>query len=147
MHPGFYFIGDNVDLRTQVRQMTINNQAKDFHMYNMCAYMNRVSGNHLDNTKPKADIHSVLFSELIPGDELHIQLKEQFAFLVANEWCTRIVWLRPFKSALPAYIQHPHMKEMRQKSQRVRIHCSYLLIGVIRETKELLDIYLTTKET
>ena len=41
MHPSYYFIGDNVDLRTQVRQMTIKNQAKDYRMYNMCCYTNR----------------------------------------------------------------------------------------------------------
>lgn len=120
MHPGFYFVGDNVDLRTQVRQMTIKNQAKDFHMYNLCAYLNRVSGNHLNNTSPKGDISSVLFSEFIPGEELHTKLINEFAFLVAHEWCTRIVWLRPFKSTLPKYIHHPYMKEMTQKTQRVR---------------------------
>lgn len=120
MHPGFYFVGDNVDMRTQVRQMTIKNQAKDFHIYNLCAYMNRVSGNHLDNTTPKRDVSSVMHSELIPGELLHQKLIEEFSFLIAQEWCTRIVWLRPFKTALPAYIQHPYMKEMQQKTKRVR---------------------------
>ena len=127
MHPGFYFVGDNVDLRTQVRQMTLTNQAKDFHMYNMCAYMNRVSGNNLDNTKPKGDISSVLFSEFIPSEELHRKLMEEFAFLVAHEWCARITWLRPFKNALPTYIQHPYMKEMRQKTPRVGIYLHVLV--------------------
>ena len=120
MHPGYYFIGDNVDLRTQVRQMTIKNQAKDFHMYNLCAYVNRVDGNHLDNRTPKADASSVLFSELIPDEALHRKLMEEFAFLIAHEWCTRITWLRPFKAVLPSHIEHQYMKEMRQKTQRVR---------------------------
>ena len=58
MHPGYYFIGDNVDMKTSVRQMTKQNQRKDHHMFNMCAYMNRVGGNMMDNTKPKTDILS-----------------------------------------------------------------------------------------
>ena len=33
MHPGFYFIGDNVDMRTSVRQIMFKNQAKDHHVY------------------------------------------------------------------------------------------------------------------
>lgn len=31
MHPGYYFVGDNVDMRTSVHHMTISNQAKDQH--------------------------------------------------------------------------------------------------------------------
>lgn len=119
MHPGYYFIGDNVDMRTQVRQMTTKNQAKDHHMYNMACYMNRVSGNHLDNTIAIGDTNNVPFTDFVPGPEQHKKLLDDFAFLVAHEWCTRILWLRPFKIALPVHIQHPYMKEMRSKTQRV----------------------------
>ena len=38
MHPGYYFVGDIGDMRTSVRQMTLKNQSKDQHMYQMCAY-------------------------------------------------------------------------------------------------------------
>ena len=41
MHKGLYFVGDNVDLRTKVRQMTIKNQNKDHHMFQICAYKNK----------------------------------------------------------------------------------------------------------
>ncbi|CAC5412530.1 unnamed protein product [Mytilus coruscus] len=58
-HPGFYFVGDNVDMRTKVRNMTIYNQQKDHHMYQICAYENRISGNHLDNTVAKGDANTV----------------------------------------------------------------------------------------
>lgn len=126
MHPGFYFVGDNVDLRTKVRQLTIKNQTKDFHMYNLCAYSNRVSGNHLNNTSAMGDISSKLFSEFIPGEELHTKLINEFAFLVAHEWCTRIVWLRLFKSTLPKYIDHPYMKEMKQKNTEGKGKFTYI---------------------
>ena len=121
MHPGYYFIGDNVDLRTQVRQMTSKHQPKDFHMYNLCSYLNRVSGNHLDNTLPKRDINTIPFNEFLPSQEQHQKLLRDFAFLVAHEWCSRITWLRPFKTVLQQHIQHEHMKEMTKKTERVRI--------------------------
>ena len=33
MHPGFYFFGDNIDMRSNVRHMTMKNQNKDEHMF------------------------------------------------------------------------------------------------------------------
>ena len=119
MHPGYYFIGDNVDLRTQVRQMTMKKQAKDHHMYQMCCYLNRVSGNMLDNNSLIHDVTTIPFSSLILGPEDNKKLMENFAFLVAHEQCDNITWLRPFKAALPAYIQHQYMKAMEAKTQRV----------------------------
>ena len=56
MHPGFYFIGDNVDMRTSVCQITFKNQAKDHHMYQICAYQNRVSGNNIGDCHPKGAV-------------------------------------------------------------------------------------------
>ena len=35
MHKGFYFVEDNVDLRTKVRQMTMKNQNKDQHIFQL----------------------------------------------------------------------------------------------------------------
>ena len=66
MHPGFYFAGDNIDMRTKVRHMTMKNQNKDEHMFQICAYKNRISGNHLDNTKPVGDIETVPFRTFLP---------------------------------------------------------------------------------
>ena len=66
MHPGFYFVGDNVDMRTKVRQMTLINQNKDQHMFQVCAYKNRVSGNHLDDTKPRTTSKQYSLSNLCP---------------------------------------------------------------------------------
>ena len=56
MHLGFFFIGDIVDMRTSVRQITFKNQAKDHHMYQICAYQNGVSGNNLGDRHSKGAI-------------------------------------------------------------------------------------------
>ena len=121
MHPGYYFIGDNVDMKTSVRQMTKQNQRKDHHMFNMCAYMNRVGGNMMDNTKPKADIVSVPFSTFIPNINDKTELLDNFSFLVAHIWCDFISWLHPYKCTLPKYISHEYMKATSTKTKRVII--------------------------
>ena len=43
MHAAFYFVGDNLDMRTTVRQMTLTNQSKDQHMFQMCAWSQRTT--------------------------------------------------------------------------------------------------------
>ena len=86
MHPGYYFVGDNVD--TKVRQMTSLNQHKDQHMYQMCAYENRVSGNDLDDSEPIQDSKTALFSQLVPGETEKEEMIVNFSYLVAKKWCS-----------------------------------------------------------
>ena len=59
MHPGYYYVRQMTSLN---RQMTSLNQHKDQHMYQMCAYENRVSGNDLDDSEPIQDSKIALFS-------------------------------------------------------------------------------------
>ena len=84
MHPGYYFVGDNIDMKTSVRQMTNQNQRKYHHMFNICAFMNRIDGYMLDNTTAKADIRSITFSTFIPNENDQEQLLENFEFLIAH---------------------------------------------------------------
>ena len=37
MHPGYSFTGDNVDIRVTPRQMTMNNQTSDIHLFHICS--------------------------------------------------------------------------------------------------------------
>lgn len=119
MHPGFYFVGDNVDMRTNVRQMTLTNQSKDQHMYQMCAYKHRVNGNHLDNLKPKDDIETVPFSLFVPSEDEKSTLLDEFAHIVALQWTELIPLFRPYKTVLPSHIEHCYLKETSQKTERV----------------------------
>ena len=134
MHPGFYFVGDNVDMKTSVRQMTKQNQRKDHHMYNVCAFLNRVHGNMLDNTQPKADIASVPFSMFIPDHNDREKLLGNFAFLVAHIWCDFIPWLYPYKCTLPQYISHEHIKDTKKKTQRVS------LLTILFKTNQMMQL-------
>ena len=120
MHPGYYFVGDNVDMVTKVRQMTSSNQNKDQHMYQMCAYQNRVSGNNLDNEKQLQDPAKAPFGKLIPGETEKKKLSENFAYLVAKRWCQYLTYFGPFEGVLQEYIEHPYMRETKKCTKRVR---------------------------
>ena len=119
MHPGFYFVGDNIDMRTKVRQMTLKNQNKDEHMFQICAYKNRISGNHLNNTKPKDDIETVPFRTFLPDDQEKDALVEEFSHIVATQWADLIPNFRPYMTVLPKHIKHPYMNQTKQKTERV----------------------------
>ncbi|XP_063404255.1 uncharacterized protein LOC134687728 [Mytilus trossulus] len=121
MHPGFYFVGDNVDMRTKVRNMTIYNQHKDHHMYQICAYENRISGNHLDNTVAKGDANTVPFTTFIPSQLELDSIASDFTFLVAKIWSQHIPHFNIFAPVLPEYIEHQYMKEMKQKTARINM--------------------------
>ncbi|XP_053374786.1 uncharacterized protein LOC128547092 [Mercenaria mercenaria] len=121
MQKGYYFVGDNVDMRTKVRQVILKNQNKDQHMYQICAYRNRISGNDLDNTKPKNCIDKVQFKTLLPSDAEREKLLEDFSFLVAKQWTEDIPYFSPYQAVLPKYIEHKHMKETCQKTERINM--------------------------
>ena len=130
MHHGYYFVGDNVDMRTSVRHMTISNQAKDQHMYQMCAYINRVSGNTLDNSRPQEDVETVAFKTFLPSEDDMEDIYSHMSHLVAVYWVRMIPCFRQYESVFPAIIEHPYMKETKKRSKRVRL-CFKLLTTLV----------------
>lgn len=123
MHSGFYFVGDNIDMRTKVRQMTLKNQNKDQHMFQICSYKNRISGNELDNTKPKGDIETVEFRNFVPTRDEKERLISEFAYLVALQWTELIPHFKPYRAVLPNHIEHQYTKQTRKKTERVSLCC------------------------
>ena len=65
MHPGYSFTGNNVDMRCNPRQMTLKNRNKDHHMFQIVAFKNRVSSNHLSSDEPKENVNEIPFSTLL----------------------------------------------------------------------------------
>ena len=124
MHPGFYFVGDNVDMRTNVRQMILSSQSKDQHMFQICAYKHRINGNHLDNSKPNDSIETVPFRLLVPCETDAKSLIEEFTYLVAQQWTELKPVFQPYKKGLPNHIEHRYMKQTCQKTERVRFFFS-----------------------
>ena len=120
MHAGYYFVGDNVDMRTNVRQMTLTNQSKDQHMFQTCAYKLRVNGYELDDSGSKDNIDTVPFSTFVPAESDISTLVEEFSLLVAHQLCDLVHYFQPYKVVLPRHIEHRHLAETSQKTERVR---------------------------
>ena len=119
MHPGYCFVSDNVDIQIKVRHMTRERQHKDYHLFNMLAYKNRVGGNELSDEKPIASIKDIPLAEFLPNDEDNRHYLEEFTHLIALIWCQHIPALSWWKEHLPTYIPHEHEQEMKKKSERV----------------------------
>lgn len=63
-------MGDNVDMRTDPRQMTSKRQRQDYHLFNEIAYLNHVGATEYEDGGPVKDIRSTDFREFIPNEEL-----------------------------------------------------------------------------
>ena len=97
MHPGYSFTGDNVDIRCKPRQMTVKNRNKDHHMFQLVAFQNRVSANHLPNDAPKSDVMKEPFTTFLPSVDEQAQLVEELVILVGQKWALIIPALAWFQ--------------------------------------------------
>lgn len=84
------------------------------------AYLNRVSGNHLPDDQPVCATDSVPLSTFIPNEEDDLQIKKDFIFYIGKIWIKHIKYLEEFSDVFPAYLKHVHEKEMKTKTQKVQ---------------------------
>lgn len=118
-HPGFQLVGDNVDVRVNVRQMRIGHQNQDLHHFNFLAIKNRVQIHHLPNDRqvcPSSDFEPGM---VLPNASDNSTLKNNWTILTARiiaEHCPELAW---FKDNLPEATPHAHRKEAAQRSEVV----------------------------
>ena len=117
---GMQFVIDNFDLRQNVREMTCESQNKDYHWINHNCVLNRVSGAHLDNTKPVCDINDVPYGTLLPQARDHLNNRENYIVLVQRVLVECIPALGFLKDAVKKHIPHEYSKEMGQKTTKVQ---------------------------
>ena len=120
-HPGYSFTGDNVEMRILPHQMTLTNKNKDHHMYQMVAFKNRISSNHLPNVSPKNDTSQVLFSSFLPNAEDQSTLIEELIILIGHVWGKYISSLAWFTECLPGQIVHAQMENTKKKTEKVGV--------------------------
>ena len=119
MHPGYSFTSDNVDVQVKVRHMTKANQNKDYHLYNMIAYKNRISANELADDVPSLKIGDIPLTTFLPDTEENRHYMEEFAYLIARVWATHIPALQWFSPHIQSHIAHEHEQEVKKKTERV----------------------------
>ena len=118
MHQRYSFTGDNVDMCTP-RQMTLKNRNKDHHMFQIVAFKNRVSSNHLPSDTPKGNVNEIPFSTFLPSSDEQSLLQRDLVVLVGHKWAQYIPSLSWMKDYLPSCISHNHMDQTSQKTEKV----------------------------
>jgi len=104
-------------MRTHVRHQTSENMGQDVHMFQICAYQLRVTGNHLANEENRLPIQVFNFSDILPSECDIENLRTNFAILVARVW---LKYIEKFKTlAAPKPVKHQHIAETRVKTKRV----------------------------
>jgi hypothetical protein len=119
MHPGYSFTGDNFDIRVTPRQMTMNNQTSDIHLFQYVAFKNRVSANHLSNEIPTVACKDIPLTSFLPSVGEQQLLVDELTVLVGHKWASYLPSLKWFDVFLPNHIQHDHMNQTKTKTEKV----------------------------
>ena len=88
-------------------------------MYQLVAFKNRVSSNHLPAGKPERDINTEPYTTFLPSADEQLQLVEELIVLVGHKWAEHIPELSWYKDFLPDHIQHDNIEETRKKTEKV----------------------------
>ena len=118
MHPGYYIVGDNADMRTHARHHRLGHTDTDAHMFQLSAYRNRVSANHLDPNKPIGDLKTASFSTVMPSREDHDEMLQRLSYHVADTWRRH---LKAFEKCEVPHTSHQHMAQTMCKTQRINL--------------------------
>jgi len=138
---GFQFVIDNLDLRQDVKDMTSDNQNKDFNWTNMNFVMNRVSGLHLPDEEPICQLSDLPNGAVLPQAKDHLNNRENYKVLVGRIITECIPVLNFLKHAVQKHIHHKYSVEMAQCSTKV-IKSNGLLQALLWENtfiRSLLD--------
>ena len=101
---GMHFVMDNFDLRQEVRDMTADNQNKDFHWTNHNCI--RVSGAHLANDKPICKLSDLTNGLVLPNAKDHLKNRDDYIVLVQRILVEHIPALNFLTGAVQKHISH-----------------------------------------
>lgn len=116
---GRKLVFDNFDFRQQVHTMTEEHQNVDVHWCTHMAVENRVSGNHLSDTKPDADYLLQMENGLCLPSPYDHHLQRQNYITLTTTAIVEIPSLAFLKPVVCQHIQHQYSKETREKSEMV----------------------------
>jgi len=126
-HPGYSIVFDNIDLEMKRKDMTMAKQNKTVHWVNHKVVINRVSGNQFEWEDPKQEIVDVPNIKLLPSVHDYKQQRHNYIVLVSRILVDYFNCFNPLKEACIQHIQHKHLKEMAEKSEKVT-NCTTLAV-------------------
>lgn len=114
---GWEIYGDNLDHSVHTYYMTKESRGNDIHWFLLVgAPMRVVPPPGIDKTRPRRNILAVANHEFVPSVEDNLSLGESFKFHVMEVLTKYLPFLKEFAPALPKYLDHPHVNEMKKKS-------------------------------
>lgn len=119
-HPGFSIVFDNIDLETKRKNMTMAKQNTDEHWINHKFVTNRVSGNQFEWEGPRKEILDVPNIKYLPSKDDYKWQRHNYIVLVSRVLVSYFKCFQPLKEACIQHIQHKYMKEMAEKSEKVK---------------------------
>ena len=112
---------DNIDYHQSTHNMTESHKDPDLHF---CSYMsteNRVSGNHLSDQQPIADIMDMANEKVLPSQLDHSKQRNDYVVLVSRYITEEIDCLKFLKGVTTPHIRHQYSDESKLKTETVSL--------------------------
>ena len=117
--PSFQIIGDNVDLEQNPTHHSLGRKKKEHHWFQNMAVLNRISGNHLPNTQPVADISTLPLHTFLPSVADCVSLHRELAILVSRVLVKKLTAFQFLQPGVEHHIAHEYSAIMSKKSNIV----------------------------
>ena len=110
---------DNIDISQKTYDMIELLQNPDAHYRTLMSTKNRVSGNHLDNTKPISELSELENGLFCPNKSEHVQQQKNCIDRVSCMLVDALPCLQPLKDVVRRHIPHMYSKELKSATKTV----------------------------
>jgi L1 cell adhesion molecule like protein len=118
---GFTIVGDNIDKNVRSRHMRLDRQNKSLHYFHSFAVKDRVNLHNVSDTPPtELPAVSEAVEMLLPNEDDHAAICDEFAILVAQMMCDNMQYFKEnYGDIVQRHIPHQYEQEMSSKSEVV----------------------------
>lgn len=130
---GYKLVGDNIDKTVKPRYMRSDRQTQSLHYFHLYAVKDRVNSCALSDSPPSSPSikPDELCKMLLPSENDSKSIHDNFNTHVARILVNNLPAMKlAFDDLVDWHIQHPHSREMRQKSEVVSRYLMSLLVSL-----------------
>ena len=119
--PSVQIIMDNLDTNLKASRETSTHKGKSLHWVSLFAVKDRVSGNHLPDQCPLADVSKVPLSTWLPSVSDCVTLRAEFIVLVSRVLVQNLTAFCFLRDQAVEHIPHTYSAKMKKKSEIVSL--------------------------
>ena len=108
-----------MDLHQNPTHQSLERKARDHHWFHLYAARDRISGLHLSDDTPIANVANVPLQTFLPSVEDCLHLQKESAVLISRVLVAKMTYFQPLKSVVPVHIRHKHYLDVKAKSEIV----------------------------